>query len=152
MIAFPSQAVIDKIRTNCSCLPSFSVVQDLDICRGKNLFCAVEWMQNIGNEKLDERDSDSDLVCQLPIDWILKPKSEVSLYGWPVNFDWIHRLYLCWIGNSFPCLVKSKPVKQEVSRTVILPPIVSVLCKIHKTNHIRFGVGMEHRFFPHGVL
>ena len=26
------------------------------------------------------------------------------------------------------CLVKSKPLKQKVSRRVILPPLVSVLC------------------------
>ena len=31
------------------------------------------------------------------------------------------------MSNSFTCLVKSKPVEQEVSRTVILPPKVSVL-------------------------
>ena len=30
-------------------------------------------------------------------------------------------LRLCLFKNSFPCLVKSKPVKQEVSHTVIIP-------------------------------
>ena len=34
---------------------------------------------------------------------------------------------LCSIDNSFTCLVKSKPVKQEVSCTVILPPMASFL-------------------------
>ena len=27
--------------------------------------------------------------------------------------------------NSFTCLIKSKPIKQEVSRSVILPPLVN---------------------------
>jgi len=30
-------------------------------------------------------------------------------------------LYLCLINNRFTCLAKSKPVKQEVSHTVIVP-------------------------------
>ena len=30
-------------------------------------------------------------------------------------------IQICWIGISFTCLVESKPVKQEVRRTVILP-------------------------------
>ena len=34
------------------------------------------------------------------------------------------------MNNSLTWLVKSKPVKQEVSRTVILPPVVSVLCQL----------------------
>ena len=53
---------------------------------------------------------------------------EVSLYGWrPVYLVWIQLLCLCWINNSFTCLVKSKAVKQEVSRTVVLPPMYSDL-------------------------
>ena len=48
---------------------------------------------------------------------------EVSLYSWhPVYFVWIQLLHLCWISISFTCLIESKPVKQEASRTVILPP------------------------------
>ena len=41
----------------------------------------------------------------------------------------------CWcrMNNSFTCLVKSKPVKQEDSHTVILPPSVSVLCLFYVT-------------------
>ena len=41
-------------------------------------------------------------------------------------FCWIQLLCLCWISNSFICLVKSKAVKQEISCTVILPVKVSV--------------------------
>ena len=41
-------------------------------------------------------------------------------------FAWIQLRYLCWLNNSFTCLVKSKPVKQEVSHTAILPPMVRV--------------------------
>ena len=37
---------------------------------------------------------------------------------------------LCWMNNTLTCLVKSKPVKQEVSRTVIFPHKVSVLWTI----------------------
>ena len=56
---------------------------------------------------------------------------EVSLYGWPpVYFVCIQLLCSCCINNSFTCLSKSKPVKQEVSGTVIIPPMVSVLCFI----------------------
>ena len=36
-------------------------------------------------------------------------------------------LCLCRIGKKITCLVKSKPDKQEVSRTVILSPMVSFL-------------------------
>ena len=44
-----------------------------------------------------------------------------SLYGWsPVLQVWIQLLCLWWMNNSFTCLVKTKPVKQEVNRTVIL--------------------------------
>ena len=41
----------------------------------------------------------------------------------------IQLLWLCWVNNRFTCSVKSKPVKQEVSHTVILPltKCVSVL-------------------------
>ena len=56
---------------------------------------------------------------------------EVSLYCWlPVNFAWIQLLYLCWtvVLETALQLFKSKPAKQEVSNTVILPPMVSVLC------------------------
>ena len=50
-----------------------------------------------------------------------------------VYFVWIQLLWFCWIKNSFSCFVKSKPVKQEVCCTVILPPIVSVLWRsLHK--------------------
>ena len=31
-------------------------------------------------------------------------------------------LLVCWMNNSFTCLDKSKPVKQEVNHTVITPP------------------------------
>ena len=52
----------------------------------------------------------------------------VWLYGWPpACFVLIQLLYWCWISISFTCLVKSKPVKQEVSRTVTLSPMISVL-------------------------
>ena len=40
----------------------------------------------------------------------------------PIYFAWIQLIFLCWINNSFTSLVKTKPVKQEVTRTVILPP------------------------------
>ena len=47
---------------------------------------------------------------------------EVSLYGCPlVCFVWIQLLCLCGICNIFNCLVESKPIKQEVSCTVMLP-------------------------------
>ena len=45
------------------------------------------------------------------------------MYGWPpVYFAYIKLLCLCSVSISFTRLVKSKPVRQEVSRTVILPP------------------------------
>ena len=53
---------------------------------------------------------------------------KVSLYGWPpIYFVWIQLLCFCWISNSFTCSVKSKPVKQEVSCTVLIPPMLSIL-------------------------
>ena len=46
--------------------------------------------------------------------------AEVSLYTWPyVLLVWNKLLCLCSMNNSFTCLVKSKPVKLQVSRTVI---------------------------------
>ena len=42
---------------------------------------------------------------------------------------WIQLLCMCGISNSFTCLVESKPVKQKVSRTVILRPMVSVIIR-----------------------
>ena len=45
-------------------------------------------------------------------------------------FVWIPLLWLCCISISFICLVESKPVKQDVSLTVILPTMVSVLCSM----------------------
>ena len=39
-------------------------------------------------------------------------------------------LCLCKFSISFTCLFESKQVKQEVSRTVILPPMESILCSL----------------------
>ena len=39
---------------------------------------------------------------------------KISLCWPPVYFDWIQLLCLCWMSNSFTCLVKSKPLKQEI--------------------------------------
>ena len=47
------QAVIDKIKENCTCLPSFTGSKDNDpvkVCRGKKLACALEWVNLMGNE------------------------------------------------------------------------------------------------------
>ena len=52
---------------------------------------------------------------------------EVSLHDWPVCFVLILLLSLCWMNNNFTCLVKSKPVKQEVSHTMIFP-LLSQCC------------------------
>ena len=62
-------------------------------------------------------------------DRFIKPENSdlrvTSLYNWPpVYFVWIQLFCLSCINNSFTCLVKSKPVNQEVSHTVILPPSV----------------------------
>ena len=64
---------------------------------------------------------------------------EVSLYGWPpIYFVEVQLLCLCWISNCFTRLVKSKPVKQEVSRIVILPPMMSFTCgQSYKAIHAR---------------
>ena len=52
---------------------------------------------------------------------------EVSLHSWPPVWQVrIQLLCFCWIRS----LAESKPVKQEVSRTVILP-LTSVLCLCH---------------------
>ena len=51
-----------------------------------------------------------------------------------ILFVWFHLICLCWMNNRFTCLVKSKPVQQEVCCTVILPPIVSVLWTIARTS------------------
>ena len=52
----------------------------------------------------------------------LTSKGEVSLYDWPpVWLVTIQLLCLCLIHNTFTRLAKSEPVKQEVSRTLILP-------------------------------
>ena len=49
-------------------------------------------------------------------------QGEVSLYGWPPAWLFcIQLLCLCLINNRFTCSAKSKPVKQEVSQTVLLP-------------------------------
>ena len=51
-------------------------------------------------------------------------------YGWPpILFVCLQLLCLGWINNKFTCLVKSNPVKQEVSCTVILRLTkISILC------------------------
>ena len=49
------------------------------------------------------------------------------LFGWLVFFVWIKLLWLCWISNIFTGLIDSKSVKQDVSCTVILPHLVSVI-------------------------
>ena len=52
---------------------------------------------------------------------------EVSRYRWPpVYFVWIQLLCLFLMNNSFTCLVKPKPVKQEVNHLVILPSILGL--------------------------
>ena len=59
---------------------------------------------------------------------------KVSLYTWPpVCFVRIQLLGLTLIRNSITCLVKSKPVKQEVGRTVIQRSAVRIqsLAKIY---------------------
>ena len=52
-------------------------------------------------------------------------------------FFGIQLFCLCWISNRFTCSVKSKPVKQEVNRTVILPSMVSELCLDNQLYHFR---------------
>ena len=52
---------------------------------------------------------------------IIVPTADLVL-----SFVWIQLLCLCWLRISFTCLVKSKPAKQEVTRSVILPSMVSV--------------------------
>ena len=55
-------------------------------------------------------------------------------------------LSFCWIRNIFACLVVSKPVKQEVSRTIILPPTVSVFWPRRRATfycHYVFCMGVE---------
>ena len=55
-------------------------------------------------------------------------RGHITVPRWhPVYFVLIKLFGLCWISESFTSLVESKPVKQEVSRTVILPPMVSIV-------------------------
>ena len=52
------------------------------------------------------------------------------MYGWPpVWMVRVQLLCLYWIRFRFPSLVESKPVKQEVSHTVILP--LTALSRTH---------------------
>ena len=54
------------------------------------------------------------------LSWIrlINLRWSIPLCNWPpVYFVWIQLLCFCWISNSFTCLVKPKPVKQDVSRT-----------------------------------
>ena len=44
-------------------------------------------------------------------------RGSIPYGGPPVYIVWIQLLCKCWMNNSFTCLVKSKPVKQEVSRS-----------------------------------
>ena len=54
------------------------------------------------------------------------------MYGWPPVYFVRNQLFcVCLISISFTCLVEFKPFKQEVSRTVILPSMVSVLWRIY---------------------
>ena len=73
---------------------------------------------------------------------------EVSLHSWsPVYFVWILLLSLWWMNNSFHCLAKIKPVKQEVSCTVILPLwwLFSALrIGITEAGHHQLGDGGQH--------
>ena len=54
----------------------------------------------------------------------------VSITVWLTSclFCFDSALCSCWMKKQFTCLVKSKPVKQDFVHTVILPPMVSVLC------------------------
>ena len=48
------QAVIDKISENCSCMPVFASGRyddDIQMCRGENLDCALYWINLMGNEE-----------------------------------------------------------------------------------------------------
>ena len=56
------------------------------------------------------------------------------VYSWPhVLLVWICMLYSCPINNRFTCSVKPKPVKHEVSHTVILPLMKSSFFNDHWT-------------------
>ena len=111
-----------------------------------------------------QKDSNLDRQRRCCVRWPLDQRTlvwwEVLPYGWPpVYFVWIHLLCLCWISNSFTCLVKSKPFKQEVSYTVILPPMVSVLWPDHQQIFFQHSVyfydlasgtyTFSHHFFLH---
>ena len=66
----------------------------------------------------------------------LSSSEEVSLYGCFIMFGFNCFAYVS-MNNRFTCLVKSKPVKQEVSRTVILPlPKKVRIIWIHASTHI----------------
>ena len=76
----------------------------------------------------------SNEICRQSREHWLKWKYHCTADWRPVYFVLIEVLCYCWISNSFTCLVKSKPVKQEVSRTVILFPMVTVLWSILKAH------------------
>ena len=67
----------------------------------------------------------------LPYSWLShkqhSPRGSITVLLTSCLFCLGSLLCLCWISITFTCLVQSTPVKQEVNRTVILPPIVSVL-------------------------
>ena len=47
------EAVIQKIITNCACLPSFALGRkpgNIKVCQGRDLNCALEWVKLMGNE------------------------------------------------------------------------------------------------------
>ena len=59
--------------------------------------------------------------------WSNEKKITQLSNGWsPANLIWIQLFCVCWMDNSFTSVVKSKPVKQEVGSTVILPHWSSV--------------------------
>ena len=110
------------------------------VCYGNNSFFAIvprAWMRKsstlvwLKSTASTWKTAESTFTC-LPCTWnnSCLPRwqqrtltiGEVSLYIWPpVYFLWIQLLCLCWMNNCFTCLTKFKPVKQEVSRKMILP-------------------------------
>ena len=92
------------------------------------------WIQNWLKHKLVT--AILNVLCQRTL-----TEGEVSQYDWPPDyFVWIQLLCLCLVNYRFTSLVKSKPVKQEVSCTVILPPPGD--CSLNM--HSNFSKGDQH--------
>ena len=114
------QAVIENTIKNCSCLPSFAQgrrKEDIELCRGKKLNCALKWINQLGNEEKPDltktRSTKNEELkcyqrCENQYETIL---SSSSL--WPSEMFQL-RTDLCYVMDKVASKICNDPAKQAI--------------------------------------